>query len=142
MVKYNIACIAQSILRDYPRPRLIFFDTHNEYSNAFSGPWAEQANCLAWNDFNLPYWFLDFEEFIGIYYKDAGETQKMNLKNLIEELKKGAVEADFKERVSVDSPVYFDIDDLVVKVKQKSDAESMVKQTRNLGIRYCLKSKV
>jgi len=63
----TVATIAQSILKNYPYPRLIFFDIHNEYQNAFSGEWEKKANVVEWNNFSLPYWFLDLEEFLAIY---------------------------------------------------------------------------
>ncbi|WP_160685513.1 ATP-binding protein [Clostridium sp. C2-6-12] len=118
----TVARIAQSILRDYPYPRLIFFDVHNEYQNAFSKQWEEKANCIEWSKFSLPYWFLDLEEFINIYYPSAGGTQKMYIKDLIEELKSEQIEdVTLKERISVDSPIFFDIDKLIKKIEEKKE---------------------
>lgn len=116
----TVATIAQSILRDYPYPRLIFFDIHNEYPNAFSGKWSEKANCVSWNEFSLPYWFLDLDEFINIYYPGAGGNQKMYIKDLIEQLKrKNIQDSNISSRISVDSPVFFDIDELIEKIEEK-----------------------
>lgn len=119
----TVARIAQSILQDYPYPRLIFFDIHNEYPNAFSKQWEEKANCIEWSKFSLPYWFLDLEEFINIYYPSAGGTQKMYLKELIEELKcKNIEDEKIRERISVDSPIFFDIDILIKRIEEKKEA--------------------
>jgi len=120
----TVARISQSILKNYPQPRLIFFDIHNEYKNAFSEQWENRSNCINWDDFSLPYWFLDLEEFISIYYPEAGGTQKMYLKELIEELKKIQVDPQKKEKVSVDSPIFFDMDILLDKIKEKRDRET------------------
>ncbi|QQE78390.1 ATP-binding protein [Alicyclobacillus sp. SO9] len=120
----TVARIAQSILRDYPQPRLIFFDIHNEYSSAFSGEWEDKTNVVPWEKFSLPYWFLDFEEFIGIYYPEAGGTQKMYIKEFIEALKKDNVtDETIQQSISVDSPVYFDMDSLIGRIKAKKDSE-------------------
>ncbi|APQ77693.1 hypothetical protein CF060_13625 [Clostridium botulinum] len=125
----TVARIAQSILRDYPYPRLIFFDIHNEYPSAFSGQWEEKANCIEWGKFSLPYWFLDLEEFINIYYPSAGGTQKMYIKELIEELKRENVgNQTIKQRISVDSPIFFDIDKLIRKIEEKRDVAKKADQ--------------
>ncbi|UUZ84541.1 DUF87 domain-containing protein [Paenibacillus sp. P26] len=120
----TVARIAQSILENYPLPRLIFFDIHNEYKNAFSEQWANKSNCIAWENFSLPYWFLDLDEFISIYYPEAGGTQKMYLKEIIEDLKKENYDGPDQEKVSVDSPIFFNMDTLIEKIKEKRDRES------------------
>ncbi|CAN7734442.1 ATP-binding protein [Paenibacillus sp. LjRoot153] len=120
----TVARIAQSILESYPQPRLIFFDIHNEYQNAFSGQWEGKSNCIVWDKFSLPYWFLDLDEFISIYYPEAGGTQKMYIKELIEELKKNEVEGTEKAKVSVDSPIFFNMDVLLENIIEKRDKET------------------
>lgn len=113
----TVANIVQSILRDYPQPRVVFFDIHNEYPNAFTGIWEDKANCIKWSNFKLPYWFLDLDEFIAIYYPEAGGTQKMHLKDILERLKKNSVEeVGMKNKISVDSPIYFDFEELITEI--------------------------
>lgn len=120
----SVARIAQSILENYPQPRLVFFDIHNEYRNAFSGKWKEKSNCIDWNKFSLPYWFLDLDEFINIYYPEAGGTQKMYIKELIESLKKKEVAEVEKDKVSVDSPVFFSMEEFLGDIEKKRDKET------------------
>lgn len=120
----TVARIAQSILENYPQPRLIFFDIHNEYENAFSGQWEEKSNCIKWNNFSLPYWFLDLDEFISIYYPEAGGTQKMYIKELIEGLKKNQIQGSEKDKVSVDSPLFFNMEELLDCIKERRDRET------------------
>ncbi|MFJ7663895.1 ATP-binding protein [Lysinibacillus sp. NPDC097162] len=120
----TVATIVQSILQSYPYPRIIFFDIHNEYKNAFSGQWKEKANCISWDSFSLPYWFLDLEEFISIYYPEAGGTQKMYIKEIIESLKKNAVDGVEKDRISVDSPIFFKMEDLIRGIEGRRDTET------------------
>jgi energy-coupling factor transporter ATP-binding protein EcfA2 len=120
----TLSAITQSILRSYNKPRMIFFDIHNEYSNAFSDDWENKAKCIKWNEFNLPYWFLDLDEFIEVFYSDAGGTQKTFIKDSIEELKRELIHIDeIKKKISVDSPVYFDIEKLIEKLDQKKMSE-------------------
>jgi uncharacterized protein len=121
----TVAQIAQSILRFYPYPKIVFFDIHNEYPSAFSGEWSERTNCVSWGEFQLPYWFLDLEEFLAIYYPDAGGTQKMYIRNIIEELKRNSTDSEeIKAKISVDSPIYFSIDELITRIENQRDSES------------------
>ncbi len=121
----TVAQISQSILRYYPYPRIVFFDIHNEYPSAFSGEWADKTNCVSWDNFKLPYWFLDLDEFIAIYYPDAGGTQKMYIRNIIEELKRNSTDSEeLKAKISVDSPIYFNIDELITRIEGKRDSET------------------
>lgn len=123
----TVASIVQSILRNYPYPRLLFFDIHNEYTNAFKGEWEQLSRSIKWNEFSLPYWFLDLEEFIGIYHGgNAGANQEAKLKEWITELKRKSVQDIHEnklliERVSVDSPIYFDIEELIGKIDEEID---------------------
>ncbi|GAE02337.1 hypothetical protein CBO05C_2027 [Clostridium botulinum B str. Osaka05] len=122
----TVASIVQSMLKQYPYPRLLFFDIHNEYPSAFEGEWKNKTKCIPWNDFSLPYWFLDLQEFIAIYHGgNAGSNQGPKLKEWIIELKKNEVakyaseESKLYNRISVDSPIYFDIEDLIKKIDEE-----------------------
>ncbi len=120
----TVARLAQSILQSYSKPRLIFFDIHNEYQSAFSDSFESKANCIDWENFSLPYWFLDLDEFISIYYPEAGGTQTMYIKNIIEELKREGVDDNLKSKVSVDSPIFFDIESLINKIEERKNKET------------------
>ncbi|MFV8829524.1 ATP-binding protein [Alkalihalobacterium sp. APHAB7] len=124
----TLSTIIQSILRDYPYPRIMIFDIHDEYKNAFSGQWSNRVNSIKWSEFSLPYWFLDLDEFLAIYYPDAGGTQKMNIKTFIEELKQETVSENLRDKISVDSPVFFDIDKLIEKIESEISSLTPSKQ--------------
>jgi uncharacterized protein len=117
---WAVASIVQSVLNCYNHPRILFFDLHNEYPNAFghgsdsAKEYKEKTNCTQWSDFTLPYWFMDLEEFIGIYHPDAGSSQKAEIKKIIVQLKtKDISDENLKEKISVDTPIFFDIDELI-----------------------------
>lgn len=125
----TVSAISQSILRSYNKPRMVFFDIHNEYSSAFSGEWSTKAKCISWNSFSLPYWYLDLDEFIEIFYSDAGGIQKTFIKDGIEELKREEItDETVRQKISVDSPVYFDINKLIEKLVRKKDSETKSSQ--------------
>ena len=141
----TVASIVQSILRNYPYPRLLFFDIHNEYTNAFKGEWEQLSRSIEWNEFSLPYWFLDLEEFIGIYHGgNAGANQEAKLKEWITELKRKNIEnvSENKlliERISVDSPIYFDIDELIEKIDEAIGAKTTTSSDKNTYLKMKLK---
>jgi DNA helicase HerA-like ATPase len=129
---FTVASIVQSILRSYPYPRMVFFDIHNEYSNAFGhgkdedSALKEKTCYTTWDRFTLPYWFLDLDEFLEIYYPGAGTNQVADIKRLITELKRDSHEVNLteKDRISCDSPVFFSIDDLIKKIKANREIAS------------------
>ena len=123
----TVASIIQAILRDYPFPRILFFDLHNEYPAAFGFGseehqyYSSKTKCTGWDSFSLPYWFLELDEFIGIYYQGAGTAQIAIIKKEIVELKKEKVNSSdiLIDRVSADSPIFFDIDVLIHRIKEQ-----------------------
>ncbi|ABV87194.1 ATP-binding protein [Shewanella pealeana] len=129
----TVASIVQSILSSYECPRMLFFDIHNEYPSAFgynedtpNTNFKNRTNAIPWNDFTLPYWFLDLEEFIGVYNLDLGSNQKAIIKKLITKLKVAEVKKqDIKKIVvSADTPVFFNIDTLVSEIDEEKESQS------------------
>jgi DNA helicase HerA-like ATPase len=111
----------------------LFFDIHNEYPSAFgynteapSDSFKKRTNAIPWNEFTLPYWFLDLEEFFGVYNLDLGSNQKAILKRLITKLKLAEVEKlDISEAiVSADTPVFFNIDTLLSELNEEKESQS------------------
>ena len=126
----TVASIVQSILDSYQCPRILFFDIHNEYPSAFgfnpespNDKYKNKTNAIPWNEFSLPYWFLDLEEFFGVYNLEPGSNQKAILKEQITRLKSTYTEKKgIKDiLVSADTPIFFNIDDLIENLK--SDME-------------------
>ena len=126
----TVASIVQSILTSYECPRILFFDIHNEYPSAFgynkealNDSFKNRTNAIAWNEFMLPYWFLDLEEFFGVYNLEPGSNQKAILKKLITKLKSDEANNQNIEEiiVSADTPIYFNIDDLIESLNEEKE---------------------
>ena len=125
----TVASIVQSIMASYSHPRILFFDIHNEYPAAFGfDPLQEPAldlqnktNRISWSDFYLPYWFLDLEEFFGVYNLEPGSNQKAILKKEITKLKNDYADAsNIKDiEISADTPIFFDVDDLIINIESE-----------------------
>ncbi|MFW1156147.1 ATP-binding protein [Vibrio parahaemolyticus] len=129
----TVASIVQSILSSYECPRILFFDIHNEYPSAFgynekssNEDFKNKTNAIPWNDFSLPYWYLDLEEFVGVYNLDLGSNQKAILKRIITKLKEKEAEEKKIEKiiVSADTPIFFDIDTLLDELNSEKDSHS------------------
>lgn len=129
----TVASIVQSILSSYECPRILFFDIHNEYPSAFgynakapSEDFKSRTNAIPWGEFTLPYWFLDLEEFFGVYNLEPGSNQKAIIKRLITKQKE--IEAGKQKIkdvvVSADTPIFFNIDVLLDELMAEKDSQS------------------
>ena len=129
----TVASIVQSILSSYECPRILFFDIHNEYPSAFgygkdaqNESFKEKTNVIPWNEFSLPYWFLDLEELFGVYNLDPGSNQKAIIKRLITKLKEDEAKKQSigEVVVSADTPIFFNIDTLLADLKSEKDSQA------------------
>lgn len=127
----TVASIVQSILSSYECPRILFFDIHNEYPSAFgyndNAPnenFKNRTNAIPWNKFSLPYWFLDLEEFLAVYSLDRGSNQRAILKELITRLKDNECKKLPNVTTSVDTPIFFDINELISGLISERDEEN------------------
>lgn len=129
----TVASIVQSVLSSYECPRILFFDIHNEYPSAFgynakfpNESFKNRTNAISWSKFTLPYWFLDLEEFFGVYNLEPGSNQKAIIIRLITKLKEA--EASKKSIdgiiISADTPIFFNIDTLIDDLIKEKDSHS------------------
>lgn len=101
---------------------VVIFDIHSEYRTAFPG-----ASYLTINNLIIPYWLLNSEELEDLFI-ESNEEQSHNqisvLKQSIIENKKlyFSGPADEKEKLHYDSPVFFNISEVIDSIK-KSNSE-------------------
>ncbi len=104
---------------------VVIFDIHSEYKTAFP-----DAGLVGIDELVLPYWLLSSEELEDLFI-ESNEEQSHNqvsvLKSAITENKKSHFSGD-KEKVHYDSPVFFDIAEVVEAIKAKN--EEMVDGSR------------
>lgn len=127
----TVASIVQSMLSSYECPRILFFDIHNEYPSAFgynndapNESFKNRTNAIPWNKFSLPYWFLDLEEFLAVYSLDRGSNQRAILKEFITKLKGNEGKKLSNVIISVDTPLFFDINELISELISERDEEN------------------
>ncbi|PGU51911.1 Bipolar DNA helicase [Bacillus cereus] len=98
---------------------IILFDIHSEYQAAFP-----DANIIDINDLTLPYWLLNSEELEELFLDT--EANDHNQRNIFKEavvnnrkLKRGGSKEE-RERIHFDSPVFFDLNEVLNYVKHRN----------------------
>ncbi|MED4400057.1 ATP-binding protein [Metabacillus fastidiosus] len=119
----TVASVLQKILRKYQYSHVLFFDLHDEYSAAFqSKEFDHKVNKVAASNFVMPYWLLNFEEFQSIFLGDIDITKNTDGIRITKEQILVLKEKEHKyiedkvgiiEKISINSPLYFNIDELI-----------------------------
>ncbi len=110
----TVATILQKVV-DYPDTRIMVLDLHNEYKQAF----PKGAKHFEIAALELPYWLMNFEEVIEMLIDPSDENASIQtslLQDLIYAAKKSA-NAKLAEVITVDSPVYFDLQEVRSKLQ-------------------------
>lgn len=116
-----VATILQKVAR-LPGARIILLDLHDEYGEAF-GDMAERVNI---GEFELPYWAMNFDELVETFIDPDDPAARSEVVIMSEILlnSKRSKNPNYKESITVDSPVYFDLSDIKVKM-QSLDTERL-----------------
>lgn len=108
---------------------IIIFDIHSEYRTAFP-----MANYIDISSLVLPYWMLNSDELQELFIDT--EANDHNQRNVFKEAviysrkKHFAGEEEKKKKIHFDSPLFFEIDDVLTAAKAKN--EEMVQGAREL----------
>ncbi|MGO9482024.1 MAG: ATP-binding protein, partial [Candidatus Kryptoniota bacterium] len=119
------SCAVASILQKVaklPGTRIILLDLHDEYGEVF-GDLAERVNV---GEFELPYWAMNFDELADTFVDPDdpfARTEIVAMSEIVLSGKRGKNLA-YKDFITVDSPVYFDLADIKVKM-QALDTERL-----------------
>jgi DNA helicase HerA-like ATPase len=102
---------------------IVIFDIHSEYKSAFPD---DKSNSLNVGNMLLPYWLLNSEELEDLFI-ESNEEQSHNqvaiLKKTITENKQNHFtgEISIKEKIHYDSPVLFDILEVLETIRNKNE---------------------
>ncbi|MDI6855139.1 MAG: ATP-binding protein, partial [Deltaproteobacteria bacterium] len=112
------SCTVASILQkacSCEYARIIIFDLHNEYAAAFP-----EGSCLHTPDFEIPYWLMNFEELQSVFVDQNEVTAHNQIMVFREEVLKSKKECnpDLADVLTVDTPLYFDINTIYKRVVQ------------------------
>lgn len=114
---------------------VLIFDIHSEYSSAFSVKDAENftINQLDVDNLKLPYWLMNSEELESLFI----ESNEQNSHNQVSQFKQAVILN--KERhnpslskITYDSPVYFDIEEVYNYICNKNDLTVYEKGSKKL----------
>lgn len=108
---------------------IIIFDIHSEYKSAFPN-----ANYIDIDNLILPYWLLNSDELQELFIDtEANDHNQRNVfKESVVKSKKLHFQGDEiqKNKIHFDSPLFFEIDEILNEVKEKN--EEMVQGARDM----------
>jgi len=71
-----LTCILQRLLAEHAHAHVVILDVHNEYAASFGG----LVEPIALDNFNLPFWMLDFTEMTAaLVSRDAGHDAEVEI---------------------------------------------------------------
>ena len=136
---WTVASLLQNTIDTMPNAHVVLLDLHGEYCwrddehklrGAFKSSIMRYVDA---RDLEIPYWLLTYSELIDLLIdrQDPGaSTQIAYLREVLYTLRKeGNAHLDV-ERLSVDSPVYFSLDDLFLHFKQANEQQSDFGKTK------------
>ncbi len=125
----TVASVLQKV-QMFSNTHVIILDIHNEYSAAF----RDFGNLVNITKLELPYWFMNFEELREMFVDEtepSAQSQIMLLKDTVLASKK-AKNPQMQETVTVDTPVYFDINEVRARF-QYFDTERITSATGGIS---------
>ncbi len=116
---FTVVSILQQTIRKYPNAHIVVLDLHGEYAQAF----PEGVNLINASNIDLPYWVLNFEEFVDLTVDMNEPTAKNQITVIRDSLLRARQAWDTRERlglgdqITADSPVYYDLDELIAMLR-------------------------
>lgn len=145
------SCATARILQeiaDLKGAQIVLFDMHGEYRAAFSGPDGKlDANVvhLGKDDLILPYWLLNYEELSQLFIDYSNplyvDNQSSLLRRALQALKmETAKELGLQPELTIDTPIYFDLEQLKTYAENLNDARFVTNTDRYAFVNVALRS--
>jgi len=118
---WTVTSLIQSALRYMPNAHIIIMDLHGEYGDKktdamASSPFpSNKARCMDALELEMPYWLLTYSDLADIFVNPDdihASLQLAFLRNALAELRIDANKNSNLGHITVDSPVYFSIEEL------------------------------
>lgn len=146
------SCCTALILQEISRLRasqVVLFDLHGEYRAAFSnddGQLQPHVVHLGRNDLILPYWLLGYEEleqlFVDFSNPQYVDNQTSFLRMAMQKLKGDtAAKMGLETEFTVDTPIYFDLEQLRTYAENLNDARFITNTDRYAFVNAALRSR-
>ena len=136
---WTVASLLQNTVKTMPNAHIVLLDLHGEYcwrdeNNKLKGAFSPSImRYVDARDLEIPYWLLTYSELIDLLIDrtDPGASiQIAFLREVLLTLRKQANEDLVYDRLSVDSPVYFSIKDLLLHFKKANEQQTDFGKTK------------
>ena len=124
---WTVTSLIQSALRYMPNAHIIIMDLHGEYgtkkTNALaSSPFpASKVRCMDALDLEIPYWLLTYSDLADLFVspdETHASSQLAFLRGALHELRVDSNKDTGLGHITVDSPVYFSLEELRDKFEE------------------------
>ncbi|MCP4047979.1 MAG: DUF853 family protein, partial [Gammaproteobacteria bacterium] len=118
---WTVTSLIQAALRYMPNAHIIIMDMHGEYGDKKTGDYmsspfpAAKVRCLDALELEMPYWLMTFSDLAEIFIsKDDphAAVQSAFLRGALNELRIESNKGSDLGHITVDSPVYFSLEEL------------------------------
>lgn len=136
---WTVTSMVQSTLRTMPNAHIILLDLHGEYSTKEWDPDTkppfpeDKVRCVRAADLEIPYWLLTYEELIELLIDDDDPNASVQIafmRGTLLELKVEANEHLEIGHITVDSPIYFAMEDLYQRIKNANETTADFGKTK------------
>ena len=138
---WTVTSLIQSAMRSMPETHIILMDMHGEYSDKevdgikSSSPFdAARVRCLNAQDIEFPYWLLAYSELCELITDPADDNASIQisvLRSLLIRLKRETNEHLNLGHITVDSPVFYSLEDLIDLIKKANVETSDFGKTKS-----------
>lgn len=136
---WSVTSFLQSTLKAMPNAHIVLMDLHGEYSHKHDestiiSPFPmSKVRCIPAKDLELPYWMLTFEEQVELFIDDEdsnASVQSAYMRATMLDLKREANTKAELGHITVDSPVYYDIEEMIARMKAANERTSDFGKTK------------
>lgn len=127
---WSVTSFLQSTLKAMPNAHIVLMDLHGEYSHkqddstTISPFPMSKVRCIPAKDLELPYWMLTFEEQVELFIQEDdpnASIQTAFMRATMLDLKREANKHLDLGNITVDSPVYYDIEEMMARFKEANE---------------------
>lgn len=130
---WTVTSLIQSALKCMPNAHMILLDLHGEYGlkktdlRSHSAFPKELTRCINADELEMPYWLLTFSDLVELLIDPEDEDAPVQiafLRSTVLELKREANAELGTSHITVDTPIYFSLEEMVKRFKVANEATS------------------
>jgi DNA helicase HerA-like ATPase len=136
---WSVTSFIQSTLRSMPNAHIIILDLHGEYGTkdwdpSSSPPFPDdKVRCVKAADLEIPYWLLTYEELVELLIDSDDPNASVQIafiRGALLELKRESNEHLNLGYITVDSPIYFSLDELYKRIRAANETTADFGKTK------------